>query len=798
MSGREWEQRIHHHHQWVTPMLRFLLEKDEKLLTRDDLKRAFHEQPFKVQEEGDAQGIYRDLLTAQEALAASPWLYLALRPAIAQWRYLRFHLERNSFEVINPAAYLHFKEQLVPPLSDADPSGMLELDFDAFSRTAFRPGSARSIGKGGMFTSRALASTLFHQPGQGAERLFEFLDQRRMRGERVLLNDTLTSVSALQLALTQALRLLEGADPNDRWEQQADALRALGFEAGWGGTVQRIHEAMTMLAELLDAPEPDAVAKFMERINVITSIAILSPHGYFGQRDVLGLPDTGGQIVYILDQVKALEKEMKTRLAKQGLGHVVPRIVILTRLIPKCGETGCDVPVEPVEGTENCHILRIPFRHPHGDVVQSWVTRFEVWPYLDRYAVDALKALEHHLGHHPDLIIGNYSDGNLVAFRMAESCGATLATIAHALEKTKYRGADLYWHDHEPTYNFSCQFTADLLAMNGADFIISSTFQEIAGDETHVGQYEAHSHFTMPGLYRVKQGIDVFDPKFNIVSPGADEEIYYPFTREDRLTDCHETIHEMIFGPDKPGQRGVLINPDRPIIFSMARLDRIKNLTGLVRWFGMSEKLREQANLFIIGGHVDMEASGDREEREQIQHMHELMDRYVLDGVMRWLPASKDRRLNGEIYRVIADHRGIFVQPALYEAFGLTVVEAMGTGLPTFATRYGGPREVIESGISGFHLDPEDDAACIARLEGFFTTCMEQPEYWNSFSTQAIERIQSRYTWTRYAQQVLSLAALYGFGRWLNHERHAPYEHYLEMFYRLMYQPAAKGVSRHE
>jgi sucrose synthase len=28
--------------------------------------------------------------------------------------------------------------------------------------------------------------------------------------------------------------------------------------------------------------------------------------------------------------------------------------------------------------------------------------------------------------------------------------------------------------------------------------------------------------FTMPGLYRVVAGIDVYDPKFNIVSPGAD------------------------------------------------------------------------------------------------------------------------------------------------------------------------------------------------------------------------------------------------------------------------------------
>jgi len=51
------------------------------------------------------------------------------------------------------------------------------------------------------------------------------------------------------------------------------------------------------------------------------------------------------------------------------------------------------------------------------------------------------------------------------------------------------------------------------------------------------------------------------------------------------------------------------------------------------------------------------------------------------------------------------------VQPALYEAFGLTVVEAMTCGLPTFATCNGGPSEIIKNGKSGFHIDPYHGAA---------------------------------------------------------------------------------------
>jgi sucrose synthase len=49
--------------------------------------------------------------------------------------------------------------------------------------------------------------------------------------------------------------------------------------------------------------------------------------------------------------------------------------------------------------------------------------------------------------------------------------------------------------------------------MNHADFVVTSTSQEICGHEESVGQYESYAHFTMPGLYRVVDGIDIHDPK---------------------------------------------------------------------------------------------------------------------------------------------------------------------------------------------------------------------------------------------------------------------------------------------
>lgn len=52
-----------------------------------------------------------------------------------------------------------------------------------------------------------------------------------------------------------------------------------------------------MLSEILQAPDPCNMESFFSRLPVIFNVVIFSIHGYFGQSDVLGLPDTGGQVL---------------------------------------------------------------------------------------------------------------------------------------------------------------------------------------------------------------------------------------------------------------------------------------------------------------------------------------------------------------------------------------------------------------------------------------------------------------------------------------------------------------------
>jgi len=731
------------------------------------------------------------LLNCQEAMVLPPWVGFAVRPRPGIWEYVRINVEELTLEELSVSEYLGFKEQLAIGTDAQDPF-VLELDFGPFNANFPHMTRPSSIGHGVEFLNRHLSSKLF-QTADGIEPLFQFLRMHTYRGQTLMLNDRITSLVRLRPQLDKAEEALKKLPEDTPFADFAHKLQELGLEKGWGNTAGRVLETIRMLEDLLQAPDPDTLEKFLARIPMVFSVVIVSPHGYFGQDAVLGLPDTGGQVVYILDQVRALESEMLENLQLQGLDFI-PKIVILTRLIPNAIGTTCNQRIEKVHGSRFSHILRIPFRHD-GKILKNWISRFDVYPYLETYAQDAASEICADLSGPPDLIIGNYSDGNLVATLLCQFLDVTQCTIAHALEKTKYPDSDIYWKNFDEKYHFSCQFTADLIAMNHADFIITSTYQEIAGSSKTVGQYESHQAFTLPGLYRVVNGIDVFDPKFNIVSPGADMNVYYPFTeKEKRLTKLHPVIEDLLFGTEQTSEHIGVIKSDKPIIFTMARLDRVKNLTGLVELYGKSKELQELTNLVIVGGEIDPAKSKDREEVKEIEKMHNAIKEFNLHNHFRWIRSQTNRVQNGELYRYIADAGGVFVQPALYEGFGLTVVEAMTCGLPTFATIHGGPAEIIQNGISGFHIDPYHPDTVAEVLVSFFQRVKSDPGIWDKISEAALKRIYASFTWKLYAERLMTLTRVYGFWKYVSNLHRREARRYLEMFYKLKYRELVKTV----
>jgi sucrose synthase len=766
---------------------------ENKLLVKGNLLEVLRE--LREEEKNTNYRAIEDVINKiTESVAINHYIYFEIREYIGTADFYLFNLEERYYENISAEEFLKAKEKFIEPGSNEDP---LTLNFTTFYDKFPSVREAKNIGRGVEYLNRYLSSNMFTQPEKLRNALFEFLFVHKHDSQQLILNTRINSPEILSTQLDHALKYLRKLPEEESYSNIKHKLQEFGFERGLGDTVGKITESLELLDGLLHSPDNAALKEFLSRIPMIFNIAIISPHGFFGQENVLGKPDTGGQVVYILDQVKALEKELIKSLKASGL-ETMPKIIILTRLIPNAGNTKCNQRLEKVHETKNSWILRVPFRTNNNEIIQDWISRFEIWPHLENFAEDAKKELAAEFGGRPDFIIGNYSDGNMVAYILSKKFGVTQCNIAHALEKSKYLYSALYWKNIENQYHFSVQFTADLIAMNAASFIITSTYQEIVGTDESIGQYESYKNFTMPDLYRVEGGINLFHPKFNIVPPGVNTKIFFPYTNEKkRLKGIRKELDSLLFeNVEDPDVIGKLNNPDLVPIFSLARLDKIKNLTSLVRWFGENKKLQKVANMIIVAGNVDINKSSDGEEKEQINIMHGLINEFQLQDKIRWIGKLFRKDQTGEVYRIIADKKGIFVQPALFEGFGLTVLEAMRSGLPVFATYYGGPLEIIQDHVSGFHIDPINGEETSQKMLDFILRFIKDEKVWKRISERAIKRVDTAFNWELYSKNLLSLAKIYGFWKYTTNIEMEELNSYLEVIYHLLYLPRANQLHR--
>ena len=780
-------------------LLSDLRQGEKSYLLRNDILNAYSEYCSKHKKTDDfytGSNLSKLIYYTQEIIREESSFCFIIRPKIASQEVYRLTADLK-IENMTTKELLNVRDRFVNKYNPQE-GDLLELDFAPFYDYSPQIRDPKNIGNGLQFLNRYLSSKLFADSKQWLESLFDFLQLHQYNGVQLLINSSIKSQQHLSQQLKKAIDLVGDRPQEEPYEEFRFELQTMGFEPGWGNTADRVLETLNILDDLMDSPDPQTLEAFISRIPMIFKIVLVSTHGWFAQEGVLGRPDTGGQVVYVLDQAKGLETQLQEDAQLAGLEklNVQPKVIILTRLIPNSDGTLCNQRLEKVHGTQNAWILRVPLREFNPNMTQNWISRFEFWPYLETFAIDAEKELLAEFQGRPDLIVGNYTDGNLIAFLLSRRLKVTQCNVAHALEKSKYLFSNLYWQDLEDKYHFSLQFTADLITMNSANFIVSSTYQEIVGTPDSIGQYESYKCFTMPDLYHVVNGIELSSPKFNVVPPGVNENCFFPYSRkEERVESDRQRLEEMVFTlEDETQVFGKLDNPNKRPLFSMARLDRIKNLTGLAECFGQSNELQEHCNLILVAGKLRVEESGDNEERDQIIKLYDAIEKYNLYGKVRWLGVRLSKADSGEVYRVIADRKGFFVQPALFEAFGLTILESMISGLPTFGTQFGGPLEIIQDKVNGFYINPTNLEETASKILNFITECEQNPNYWNEISQAGVDRVYSTYTWKIHVNKLLTLARIYGFWNFTSQEQREDLLRYLESLFYLMYKPRAQQL----
>jgi len=422
--------------------------------------------------------------------------------------------------------------------------------------------------------------------------------------------------------------------------------------------------------------------------------------------------DTGGQISYVVELARHLSDR-----------DDVAGVDLFTRLVAdKSVSSDYADPIEILN--DKCRIVRIQCGG------RRYIRKELLWPYLDEYVDKTIRFIKSE-NHIPDIVHGHYPDAGYVAMHLAIIFGLPFVYTGHSLGRSKQSrlaSGGMRDSEMERLYKISRRIDTEEDILANADLVIASTNHEIKE------QY---------GLYRHK---DV--PDYKVIPPGIDIEKFYPYYHD--ILDDHDKSENARYAQASiiKELHRFFMQPDKPLLLSLCRADKRKNISGLVRAYGQDRELQTMANLAVFAGlRKDIDVMEDNE-RDVLTEMLLLMDKYDLYGKMA-IPKKHDFEFEvPALYRVAAESRGVFINPALIEPFGLTLLEASATGLPIVATRDGGPVDIVSNCRNGLLVDPTEPKA----ISGAIRKIIAQGEMWDEFSKNGIMNVRKHYTWHSHAR----------------------------------------------
>ncbi len=431
-------------------------------------------------------------------------------------------------------------------------------------------------------------------------------------------------------------------------------------------------------------------------------IVLVSPHGLLRSRlPELGRDaDTGGQITYVIELARAL------------IDHPgIDRVDLVTRLIdaPDVDDDYAQ-PVEPI--APGVSIVRIrcgPDRYLRKELL---------WPHLDTF-LDNLVHYLRSVGRAPDLVHGHYADAGYVAAQLSGLLDTPMAFTGHSLGRVKRQrlldqgstAAAI-----EKRYHISRRIEAEETALNHAAFVVASTGQEVNE------QYELYDYYQRRRMLVVPPGVDLdrFSPPRGRWEEGAAPGRIRPFLGEMR----------------------------KPLVLAISRADPRKNIGNLVRAFGENDALRRMANLVIVAGQRTDIRKLDTGAQEVFDELLHLIDLYDLYGSVAY-PKHHEPDEIPQFYRMAARTKGLFVNPALTEPFGLTLLEAAASGLPVVATDDGGPRDILAACNNGVLIDPLD----VKGLGEAIVDALGDRQRWQQWSRRGISGSHRHFSWKNHVQK---------------------------------------------
>jgi sucrose-phosphate synthase len=447
-------------------------------------------------------------------------------------------------------------------------------------------------------------------------------------------------------------------------------------------------------------------------------IQMFSIHGLLrGENLELGRDaDTGGQIKYAIELGNALSQHKK-----------VKQVELVTRLVSdKAVSEDYARPLEPVN--DNFGIVRIQCGG------RKYLRKELLWPSLNEFVDKTIKTIKRNKTI-PDVFHGHYPDGGYVAMQLAEIFGVPFIYTGHSLGKSKLSrllNEGMTEKEIIKKYKIDHRIHIEEEILKKADLVVASTHQEV---KVQYGSYENRDL-----------------PRFCVIPPGIDIQKFYPFyhrmNADSQIEEADRYAHASLLEE----LNRFFMQPERPLILSLCRPDKRKNISGLIKAYGEDLELQSMANLAIFAGIRKDIAQMEENERDVLTEILLLMDKYDLYGKIA-IPKRHDFETEvPELYRIAAETKGVFVNSALTEPFGLTLIEAGACGLPVVAPDDGGPRDIIKNCQCGLLVDTTRPGEIAEAIKKFIT----DREQWKACSKAGIMNIRKFYTWESHADKYCS------------------------------------------
>jgi sucrose-phosphate synthase len=450
-------------------------------------------------------------------------------------------------------------------------------------------------------------------------------------------------------------------------------------------------------------------------------VQLISLHGLVrGENVEMGRDaDTGGQVRYVLELAKTLSQRPE-----------VDRVDLFTRRI-RDKRVSQEYAEEIEELGPSCRIVRLPCGGGR------YIRKERLWPFLDDF-VAAMISFTRRQSETPAYIHGHYADAGYVAKEVASAFDVPFVFTGHSLGKPKLEyllGQGWTTEQADKELAIQRRIAVEQECLSVADLVITSTRHE---RDTQYADYDKN-----PNL------------KFEVIPPGTDLDRFFSYYEYDMPNaQVDERFKQARMRMSNQLNR-FFADKEKPLIVALCRPDRRKNIAALIEMYGRNKQLQAIANLAVFAGiREDIESMPDNEQ-QVLTDMLLAMDRWDLYGKMA-VPKNHTSETDvPEVYRIAAKSRGVFVNSAFIELFGLTAIEAAATGLPFVATHNGGPTDIAEYSKAGFAVDVSDQEA----FTGAILKLLTERELWDEYSSNGVNLVRKHYSWTRHCDLYLESVA---------------------------------------